>query len=159
MMEDAENGAAAGPRSRRPRSGATVARSLDDHVAVPAQPLARRRSAPDRGPARAPADDHVSPDDLPVSGCRDEITQALLDHQVVVAAGETGSGKTTQLPKICPAAGRGINGMIGHTQPRRIAATSVAQRIADETGTELGEAVGYCVRFSDRVSPLHAGQR
>ncbi|HNP56081.1 MAG TPA: ATP-dependent RNA helicase HrpA [Gordonia sp. (in: high G+C Gram-positive bacteria)] len=93
------------------------------------------------------------PDDLPVSGCRDEITQALLDHQVVVVAGETGSGKTTQLPKICLAAGRGINGMIGHTQPRRIAATSVAQRIADETGTELGEAVGYCVRFSDRVSP------
>ena len=72
---------------------------------------------------------------------------------MVVVAGETGSGKTTQLPKICLAAGRGINGMIGHTQPRRIAATSVAQRIADETGTELGEAVGYCVRFSDRVSP------
>ncbi len=92
------------------------------------------------------------PEDLPVSACRDEITEALMNHQVVVVAGETGSGKTTQLPKICLAAGRGTAGIIGHTQPRRIAATSVAERIAEETGTELGDAVGYCVRFSDRVS-------
>ena len=78
--------------------------------------------------ARLPA--ITFPDDLPVSACRDEITQALLDHQVIVVAGETGSGKTTQLPKICLAAGCGVNGMIGHTQPRRLAATSVAQRSA-----------------------------
>ncbi|QKT07478.1 ATP-dependent RNA helicase HrpA [Gordonia sp. X0973] len=92
------------------------------------------------------------PDELPVSACRSEIADALREHQVIVVAGETGSGKTTQLPKICLAAGRGVEGTIGHTQPRRIAATSVAERIADETGTELGDAVGYCVRFSDRVS-------
>ncbi|GAA3960249.1 ATP-dependent RNA helicase HrpA [Gordonia caeni] len=87
------------------------------------------------------------PPELPVSACRDEISQAIADHQVVVIAGETGSGKTTQLPKICLALGRES---IGHTQPRRIAATSVARRIADETGTQLGDLVGYSVRFSDK---------
>ncbi|WP_168704194.1 ATP-dependent RNA helicase HrpA [Gordonia paraffinivorans] len=90
------------------------------------------------------------PDELPVSAAREEIAEAIRDHQVVVVAGETGSGKTTQLPKICLELGRGILGTIGHTQPRRIAASSVAKRIADETGTELGDAVGYSVRFTDR---------
>jgi ATP-dependent helicase HrpA len=90
--------------------------------------------------------------DLPVSDRRDEIARAIAEHQVVVVAGETGSGKTTQLPKICLELGRGIRGTIGHTQPRRLAARTVAQRIADELNTPLGEAVGYAVRFTDRVS-------
>ncbi|NDZ92552.1 ATP-dependent RNA helicase HrpA [Streptomyces sp. SID6673] len=91
------------------------------------------------------------PPDLPVSAARDEIAAAIADHQVVVIAGETGSGKTTQLPKICLELGRGIRGAIGHTQPRRIAASSVARRIADETDTEIGQAIGYSVRFTDRA--------
>ena len=92
------------------------------------------------------------PPELPVSARRDDIAKAIGDHQVVIVAGETGSGKTTQLPKICLALGRGETKMIGHTQPRRIAARSVAERIAEELGTELGEAVGYQVRFTDRTS-------
>lgn len=90
--------------------------------------------------------------DLPVSDRRDQIAKAIADHQVVVVAGETGSGKTTQLPKICLELGRGIRGTIGHTQPRRLAARTVAQRIADELGTPLGDTVGYTVRFTDQVS-------
>ena len=90
--------------------------------------------------------------DLPVSDRRDEIARAISEHQVVVVAGETGSGKTTQLPKICLELGRGIRGTIGHTQPRRLAARTVAQRIADELGTPLGQAVGYAVRFTDQAS-------
>ena len=78
------------------------------------------------------------PADLPVSQRRDDLLAAIADHQVVVVAGETGSGKTTQLPKLCLELGRGVTGMIGHTQPRRIAARAVAERIADELGTELG---------------------
>ena len=97
----------------------------------------------------------VFPDDLPVSQRRDDIAAAIRDHQVVVVAGETGSGKTTQLPKICLELGRGIHGMIGHTQPRRIAARSVAERIAEELGQSVGEpgsVVGYQVRFTDHSS-------
>jgi ATP-dependent helicase HrpA len=90
--------------------------------------------------------------DLPVSERRDEIAKAINEHQVVVVAGETGSGKTTQLPKICLELGRGIRGTIGHTQPRRLAARTVAQRIADELHTPLGEAIGYTVRFTDQAS-------
>ncbi len=90
--------------------------------------------------------------DLPVSERRQDIADALRAHQVVVVAGETGSGKTTQLPKICLDIGRGIRGTIGHTQPRRLAARTVAQRIADELGSPLGDAVGYTVRFTDQVS-------
>ncbi|AGB26537.1 ATP-dependent helicase HrpA [Mycobacterium sp. JS623] len=90
--------------------------------------------------------------DLPVSDRRDEIATAIAANQVVVVAGETGSGKTTQLPKICLELGRGIRGTIGHTQPRRLAARTVGQRIADELGTPLGDAVGYTVRFTDRAS-------
>jgi len=92
------------------------------------------------------------PDDLPVAARRDDISAAIRDHQVVIVAGETGSGKTTQLPKICLELGRGIEGLIGHTQPRRIAARSVAERIAEELKTELGTAVGYQVRFTDHSS-------
>lgn len=90
--------------------------------------------------------------DLPVSERRDDIAAAIAAHQVVIVAGETGSGKTTQLPKICLEMGRGIRGTIGHTQPRRLAARTVATRIAEELGTPLGEAVGYTVRFTDQAS-------
>jgi ATP-dependent helicase HrpA len=93
------------------------------------------------------------PEDLPVSQRRDEIADTIRAHQVVVVAGETGSGKTTQLPKICLELGRGIEGMIGHTQPRRLAARTVADRLATELGVELGNAVGYAVRFTDQVGP------
>src|SRR6266571_1837770 len=92
------------------------------------------------------------PPGLPVSQRKDEIAAAIRDNQVVIVAGETGSGKTTQLPKICLELGRGVTGQIGHTQPRRIAARTVAERIADELGTEVGTAVGYKVRFTDRSS-------
>ncbi|TDO52073.1 ATP-dependent helicase HrpA [Kribbella sp. VKM Ac-2571] len=92
------------------------------------------------------------PEELPVSQLKDEIAAAIRDHQVVVVAGETGSGKTTQIPKICLELGRGIHGMIGHTQPRRLAARTVAERIAEELGTELGETIGFAVRFTDKVS-------
>ena len=95
----------------------------------------------------------VYPEELPVSERREDIAAAIRDHQVVVVAGETGSGKTTQLPKICLELGRGVTGMIGHTQPRRIAARSVAERIAEETGTEPGGVIGHQVRFTDRSGP------
>ncbi|MDT0327633.1 ATP-dependent RNA helicase HrpA [Nocardiopsis lambiniae] len=89
------------------------------------------------------------PESLPVSGRREEIAEAIRDNQVVIVAGETGSGKTTQLPKICLELGRGVMGTIGHTQPRRLAARTVAERIAEEIGTPLGGTVGYKVRFTD----------
>src|ERR687885_2390521 len=92
------------------------------------------------------------PPDLPVSKARDELAEAIDKHQVVIVAGETGSGKTTQLPKMCLELGRGVKGLIGHTQPRRIAARSVAERVAEELGQDLGAAVGYKVRFTDQVS-------
>src|SRR4051812_42928724 len=92
------------------------------------------------------------PDDLPVVARRQEIARAIADNPVVIISGETGSGKTTQLPKICLELKRGVSGMIGHTQPRRIAARTVASRVAFELKTELGRAVGYKVRFTDKVS-------
>lgn len=92
------------------------------------------------------------PDNLPVSQKRDDIADAIANNQVVIIAGETGSGKTTQIPKICSELGRGRAGLIGHTQPRRLAARSVANRIAEEMHTPMGEYVGYKVRFNDQVS-------
>ena len=91
------------------------------------------------------------PEDLPVTARRDDLLAAIREHQVVVVAGETGSGKSTQLPKLCLELGRGVEGMIGHTQPRRVAARTVAERVAEELGVEVGGAVGYAVRFTDRV--------
>ncbi len=94
----------------------------------------------------------IYPDDLPIAARREDLRKAIADHQVVIVAGETGSGKTTQLPKICLELGRGVAGMIGHTQPRRIAARTVANRIAEELQQPLGETVGYQVRFSEQSS-------
>ncbi len=102
--------------------------------------------------ARVAALPPITYPDLPVSQLRGELAAAIAAHQVVVVAGETGSGKTTQLPKICLELGRGVRGTIGHTQPRRLAARTVAERIAEELGSPLGEAVGYSVRFTDQVS-------
>ena len=119
----------------------------------PAGLAARRAGRSGRSAARAArraAMPPISyPAELPVSQRRDEIARAIRDHQVVIIAGETGSGKTTQIPKICLELGRGVAGQIGHTQPRRLAARTVAERIAEELGSPLGQTVGYKVRFTD----------
>ena len=91
------------------------------------------------------------PADLPITERREDLLAAIAGHQVVIVAGETGSGKSTQLPKMCMELGRGVDGWIGHTQPRRVAARTIAERVAEELGTELGDVVGYTVRFNDRV--------
>ncbi|MFW5845974.1 MAG: ATP-dependent RNA helicase HrpA, partial [Planctomycetota bacterium] len=92
------------------------------------------------------------PDELPISERREELLRALREHRVLVVTGETGSGKSTQLPKLCLEAGRGIDGLIGHTQPRRIAARSLAARIAEELDSPLGQHVGFKIRFTDVTS-------
>ncbi|RJL34327.1 ATP-dependent RNA helicase HrpA [Bailinhaonella thermotolerans] len=128
---------------RNPKARDTILGELAAEVeAAEARVEARRASAPSP----------TYPEELPVSRRKDEILAAIREHQVVIVAGETGSGKTTQLPKICLEAGRGVRGLIGHTQPRRIAARTVADRIAEELRTPLGEKVGYKVRFTDQVS-------
>src|SRR5512134_2412012 len=115
----------------------------------------RRDHAPQQRPARrrTPLPAISFPEELPVSGLRDEIARAIETSQVVIVCGETGSGKTTQLPKICLTLGRGERGVIGHTQPRRIAASSIARRIAEELKTPVGDVVGYKVRFTDQTRP------
>ncbi|WP_220388044.1 ATP-dependent RNA helicase HrpA [Ornithinimicrobium cerasi] len=128
------------PRRRPPRGGRAEG---GRHTRQEGLVAARRASLP------APDSLHFPPD-LPVSERREDIRALIRDHQVVIVAGETGSGKTTQLPKICLELGRGVEGMIGHTQPRRIAARSVAERVSEELGVELGTTVGYQVRFTDR---------
>ena len=136
------------PRRRRAHSRG----GRSPHAPAPFRPF-----TPEQLAARAAAIPLISFPDLPVSARRDEIAQAISQHQVVIISGETGSGKTTQIPKICLQLGRGVAGMIGHTQPRRIAARSVAERIAAElgqkVGKEPGEVVGYQVRFTDEVGP------
>ncbi|MFF3691352.1 ATP-dependent RNA helicase HrpA [Streptomyces sp. NPDC002187] len=117
-----------------------------DEIAAEAEKSAARTA---QRSARVPGISY--PEQLPVSQRKDEIAEAIRDHQVVIVAGETGSGKTTQIPKICLELGRGVRGMIGHTQPRRIAARTVAERVAEELRTPLGEAVGWKVRFTDQV--------
>ncbi|MFC7881569.1 ATP-dependent RNA helicase HrpA [Streptomyces sp. NPDC057376] len=129
---------------RKPEARAAVLAEIEAEVAKAEQRVGERR-------ARVPAVSY--PEQLPVSQKKDEIAAAIRDHQVVIVAGETGSGKTTQIPKICVELGRGVRGMIGHTQPRRIAARTVAERVADELDTPLGEAVGWKVRFTDQVNP------
>src|SRR5689334_14534961 len=106
--------------------------------------VARRRAA-----VPAPI---AYPPELPVSARRDDLLGAIGANQVVVVAGETGSGKTTQLPKMCLELGRGVRGAIAHTQPRRIAARTVAERIAEELDVQLGTAIGWKVRFTDHAS-------
>jgi ATP-dependent helicase HrpA len=130
---------ASGLRDQAAREKA--AKELAADIAKAAQRVTRRRAA-------VPV--LTYPEELPVSQRKDDLLAAIRDHQVVIVAGETGSGKTTQLPKICLELGRGITGQIGHTQPRRIAARTVAERIAEELGTGLGEVVGYKVRFTDK---------
>ncbi|MET9411626.1 ATP-dependent RNA helicase HrpA [Streptomyces sp. NPDC002935] len=129
---------------RKPEARSTVFAEIEAEVAKGEARMAERR-------ARVPAITY--PEQLPVSQKKDVIAEAIRDNQVVIVAGETGSGKTTQIPKICMELGRGVRGMIGHTQPRRIAARTVAERVADELDTPLGEAVGWKVRFTDQVNP------
>ncbi|MFD5576638.1 ATP-dependent RNA helicase HrpA [Streptomyces pseudogriseolus] len=129
---------------RKPDARAAVLGEIEAEVAAAAERMAARR-------ARVPEVRY--PEQLPVSQKKDAIAEAIRDHQVVIVAGETGSGKTTQIPKICMELGRGVRGMIGHTQPRRIAARTVAERVAEELDTPLGEAVGWKVRFTDQVDP------
>lgn len=131
-------------RIRKPEARQSVLDEIAAEAGKAAERLAVRA-------ARLPALSY--PDELPVSQKKDEILEAIRDHQVVIVAGETGSGKTTQIPKICMELGRGVRGMIGHTQPRRIAARTVAERVADELKTPLGETVGWKVRFTDQVNP------
>ena len=140
------------PRSSEPKARKARPRRASREHARPFKPF-----APEQLAERAAAIPVISFPDLPVSARRDEIASAIRDHQVVIVSGETGSGKTTQLPKICMQLGRGVAGMIGHTQPRRLAARSVADRIAHElgqtVGRERGQVVGYQVRFTDEVGP------
>ncbi len=145
------------PRDRRRLGrrleGAAALRNAAARDEALDQVVAELEAAAARVEARRRAVPAVSyPPELPVSQRKDEIAAAIRDNQVVIVAGETGSGKTTQLPKICLELGRGVTGQIGHTQPRRIAARSVAERIAEELGTEVGAAVGYKVRFTDKSS-------
>ncbi|GLW07818.1 ATP-dependent helicase [Microtetraspora sp. NBRC 13810] len=140
-------------RLRRRLEGARKVRSRAAQQKIAAEIAADTEAAERRVEARRSAVPRVSyPEALPVSRRKDDIMAAIRDHQVVIVAGETGSGKTTQLPKICLELGRGVKGLIGHTQPRRIAARTVAERVAEELGTEVGHAVGYKVRFTDHVS-------
>ncbi|RMB79943.1 ATP-dependent RNA helicase HrpA [Streptomyces shenzhenensis] len=129
---------------RKPEARAAVLAEIEAEVVSAEARMAGRRS-------RVPVVGY--PEQLPVSQKKDEIAAAIRDHQVVIVAGETGSGKTTQIPKICLELGRGVRGMIGHTQPRRIAARTVAERVAEELRSPLGESVGWKVRFTDQVDP------
>ncbi|HET6482797.1 MAG TPA: ATP-dependent RNA helicase HrpA, partial [Actinoplanes sp.] len=139
-------------RLQRRLEGTRRIRDEESRAAALAEIAAEVDQANARLVARLAAVPPISfPQSLPVSQRKDDIAAAIRDHQVVVVAGETGSGKTTQIPKICLELGRGVRGQIGHTQPRRIAARTVAERIAEEVGRPLGTTVGYKVRFTDQV--------
>ncbi|MFF6913347.1 ATP-dependent RNA helicase HrpA [Streptomyces sp. NPDC012466] len=129
---------------RKPEARAAVLAEIEAEVGRAEERMAGRRAL---------VPEVTYPEQLPVSQKKDDIAAAIRDHQVVIVAGETGSGKTTQIPKICMELGRGVRGMIGHTQPRRIAARTVAERVAEELDTPLGGAVGWKVRFTDQVDP------
>ncbi len=109
-------------------------------------------SSPTATRRRFTRDDLSYPDALPITARRDELVEAIRANQVLIVEGETGSGKSTQLPKLCLEAGRGVDGLIGHTQPRRVAARTIAERVAEELGSTLGREVGYTVRFTDTVA-------
>ncbi|MGO3437911.1 ATP-dependent RNA helicase HrpA [Serratia liquefaciens] len=139
-------------RLQRRLQGARKIKNPDAQLAVAAELESDITAALQKVQSRAASCPKVTyPENLPVSQKKQDILQAIRDHQVVIVAGETGSGKTTQLPKICLELGRGVKGLIGHTQPRRLAARTVANRIADELETPLGGSVGYKVRFNDQV--------
>ncbi|CAI0820790.1 ATP-dependent RNA helicase HrpA [Serratia liquefaciens] len=139
-------------RLQRRLQGARKIKNPDAQLAVAAELESDITTALQKVQSRAASCPKVTyPENLPVSQKKQDILQAIRDHQVVIVAGETGSGKTTQLPKICLELGRGVKGLIGHTQPRRLAARTVANRIADELETPLGGSVGYKVRFNDQV--------
>src|SRR5688500_19019563 len=142
-------------RLRRERERLHAARLRGNDVAAGEAALAAKiaTSVAARAARAASIPAILYPEDLPISQHRDEIRSAIEKHSVVILCGETGSGKTTQLPKICLEAGRGVAGVIGHTQPRRIAARAVAARIAEELKTPLGQLVGYKLRFQDRSQP------
>ncbi len=134
---------AAAEKVKNPRERADIANKIEQDVSNAEMRLALRVAS---------APQHIEfPDNLPVSQKQQEIAAAIRDHQVVIIAGETGSGKTTQIPKICLTLGRGNRGLIGHTQPRRLAARTVATRIAEEMKSPLGDYVGYKVRFTDQA--------
>jgi ATP-dependent helicase HrpA len=129
-------------RSGRSRPGPEQLQKIAADIARAEVRIENRRTA---------TPDISYPAELPITARREDLLAALTDNQVLIVAGETGSGKTTQLPKLCLELGRGVRGLIGHTQPRRIAARAVAQRLAEELKTEVGGAVGFAVRFSDQV--------
>ena len=133
--------------SRQLKQGKNVEKALQQVLAR----FAKSKQRVERRAAAAPQP--VYDPGLPISNHREEILEAIAAHQVLVVAGETGSGKTTQLPKMCLEGGRGLRGLVGCTQPRRIAARAMADRVAEELGSELGAAVGYQVRFRERSSP------
>jgi ATP-dependent helicase HrpA len=139
---DATSNATAAPAPAQPRPRRAHGEGQPRQERPPREDVPRERN---------PLPPITFPEDLPVSGRRAEIAKAIQENQVVIVSGETGSGKTTQLPKICLELGRGSRGLIGHTQPRRIAASSTAKRIAQELGTPLGEHVGFKVRFNDTL--------
>ena len=150
MDKSQESATHSGKRGRRGRRNNRGSRGTHN----PRGPRGPRPYTPAQLEARKAAVPRITyPETLPVSARRAEIREAIAANQVVIIAGETGSGKTTQLPKICLELGRGITGLIGHTQPRRIAARSVAERIAAELGQKVGGAVGYQVRFTEEVGP------
>ncbi len=147
-------------RGGKGRRGSGGRRGKDRHAPAPLSDHAIAQIAADikasierRAQREASLPKPTYPEELPIAQKREELLKAIAEHQVVVVAGETGSGKTTQLPKMCLELGRGVGGMIGHTQPRRIAARTLAGRIAEELRTGVGHAVGYKVRFGDRTSP------
>jgi ATP-dependent helicase HrpA len=139
-----------GGSKKRKGPGPTPEQHNERRSSINAQVVAAEKALADRE-ALVPAITY--PEDLPVTQRREDLLDALRTHQVVIVAGDTGSGKSTQLPKLCLEVGRGRRGFIGHTQPRRIAARTIAERVASELGVEVGGAVGYAVRFQDQVGP------
>src|SRR5690348_5171586 len=136
-------------RLRGLERAAEAGRLVEGSIQSVAADIERSRKTREERLAKLPKPEY--PQDLPVVEKRKDIADLIAEHQVVIVCGETGSGKTTQLPKICLAIGRGLAGLIGHTQPRRIAARATAARVAQELKTELGGAVGYKIRFTEKV--------